>query len=514
MSATPDSPALLGAEFSEEAARRLCLVRAVETSAVDAALWSPEDAAWAGRAASEALDDSASAAAWLADRARLACERLLPRRTSLARAFARRTWSLRWAALAALLGLFCGIAADSLGVTQHINLLAAPLWAVIAWNLAVYGWIAWQALGRSGEGFSAGVLRRGVQRWFGGRAASASAGALTQAATPEQRFSALWAEASAPLAVARAACLLHVAALALALGLVAGLYGRALVLDYRVSWQSTLLEPDQVHAVLATLLAPAAALTGIAVPGVSALAEMRLGAAGTGMPTATAAPWLHLLAATLAWAVIVPRGLLALRAAWISWRRARRLPLATADAYALKLLRSRARAGRVRVQVLPHGFVPTAASTLGLRALLVAAFGEGCEPVMADSTAYGDEERAPSALTGLAWRIAWFDLAATPEAQAQGRFVEQLRRAGLSPLVSPVPLVMLVDEAGYRRRMGANSPRLGERRVAWRVLADAVQVGLACVDLQAPDQQAAAVAAIEASLQVQVQVQVPTSASR
>ena len=577
------------AELDEGRARVLCLLRACEEGPVDAALWSPEDAVWASRLADETVDQRvdragdaaaspaaqagqagqaarshpihqpgppaaalAAPALWLAERARHAREHLLPRHAALARAYARRAWSLRWVLGAALVGGVFGLLADMVGGTQHIDLLAAPVWAVVAWNLLVYGWIALRAGRASDTGLPTrpGLLRRAAQRWFAGWVVDAAAGHApasstppTQAAAPlrgrranvpgapevpqapDRRFVKLWAETSAPLAAGRAALLLHVAAAALALGLVAGLYARALVLDYRASWQSTLLNAEQVHGLLSVLLAPASGFSGIAVPDAAAVAALRAAAVGSAMvggaaaspaasPLPSAVPWLHLLAATLVWAVVVPRLLLALLAAWATARRARHLPVIVDDAHSLRLLQMRRRgaagAAAGGVQVLPHGFVPAPAATLALRALLAACFGESATLQVAPSTAYGDEERTPGpaaqAPAGGAWRIAWFELATTPEPQVQGRFIEQLRAQGARRLV------VLVDEGAFRQRLGATSPRLRERRALWHSWGDAAGVGVACVDLQAAATDAHTLAAARAELEAALEVDLLTPA--
>jgi hypothetical protein len=489
------------AELDETSARRLCLLRACEEGPPEPALWSPEDAGWASRLADETAG-TAPDAAWLAERARHAQQRLLPRRAALARLFTRRTWRLHWAVLAALAGLAFGILADLAGPAQRIHLLAVPVWTVVGWNALVYAWIGVQWIRTAHrDAPQRGPLRRAVQRWLAGP----SAGEVRAAATPEQRFVACWARTTAPLAASRAAMLLHLAAATFAFGLVAGLYARALVLDYRVAWQSTLLEPVQVHALLSVLLAPASALTGIAVPDLAAVEALRTvagdapAAAAPPAQLVSAAPWLHLFAATLALAVIGPRWLLALGAAWTTGRRARRLTVVVDDAYALRVLQTRRRlagAGPAGgVQVLPHGFTPAPSATLALRQLLAACFGEAAVLHIAAPVPYGDEDRAAlEAPAGTAWRFAWFELAATPEAQAQGRFAEQLRTgAG--------PLLMLVDESGYRQRMGAGSPRLAARRQAWQALAEEVGVGLVFVDLQACSTDAAALQAARGAIE-------------
>lgn len=500
------------AAFDEDDARVFTLVRAVESGPEDAALWSAEDAAWATRLADESAPANANAAQWLVARARHAQQRILPRRPALARAFARRRWGARWVAASAGLAFVAGALADLVGAGQVINLLAAPVWAIVGWNLLVYAWIAlavWRGRASS-RAAGAGPLRRTVLRWLGAAAAFDE----DHARSPEQRFALGWARAAAPLATSRAALLLHVAAAALALGLLAGLYARALVLDYRVGWQSTLLDAPQVHALLSVLLWPASAWSGIAVPDAQAVAALRTDAGGwpQAASVASTVPWLHLFAATLTLAVLVPRALLALLAAWQAQRRSRRLVLPVADAHAMKLLLGRRSGapGPRAVLALPHGFTPTPAATLALRAVLVAQFGEAVELHVGAATSYGDEDHAPATpQAAVAWRIAWFDLAATPEAQAQGRFVAALLAA------SPTMLFVLVDETGYRQRLGAGSPRLAERRQAWQAFADEAGVGVACLDLAAaaadPAVAAQAAAALRAASRARSSVPVPAA---
>ncbi|MCW5636939.1 MAG: hypothetical protein KIT17_26650, partial [Rubrivivax sp.] len=200
---------------------------------------------------------------------------------------------------------------------------------------------------------------------------------------------------------------------------------------------------------------------------------------------------LHRFAATLGLGVVLPRLLLALRAAWSVRARAQRLAWSPADAYVASVLAQRrhgagggaaAGGGRV-VQVLPHGFTPAPAATLALRSLLAAALGPRADLHVAPATPYGEEDRpVPPPPAGAGWRVAWFDAAATPEPQAQGRFVETLRAA------STLPLALLVDEGGFRQRMagfGDGAPRLAQRRAAWRQFAETCGGTLALVDLGA-----------------------------
>ncbi len=453
------------AYLPEAAARRVLLLREVESAGGSEALWSPDDAGWATRLARETAPAAAGAAEWLALRAGHAWQRLAPRDPTLAALAGHGLWRPQALLGALSVGLVIGLVADSVGGVGVVDLLAPPLLAVLAWNLVVYAWLAVAALRRPGRGR---WLRRLVRRWMAPAAAALPAA---------RRFAADWALRTQPLWQARAALLLHLAAAALAAGLIGGMYLRGLVFDFRAGWQSTFLDEHAVHALLSALLAPASVLTGIAVPDAAAIGMLRTGGAAGAPVPASAAPWIHLFAATLALVVLLPRLALAALAALAGWHHARRVPLALAEPYFQRLLQPWRRT-RARIVVLPHGGVPSPQATLALQRLVVQAFGDDSELAIERATAYGDEEGAPAAAAGTTWRLALFDLASTPEPEAQGRFVAALRAPGAPPL-------LLVDEAAARQRWAALPERLAERRAAWQRFADEAGTALAIVDLAA-----------------------------
>ena len=79
-----------------------------------------------------------------------------------------------------------------------------------------------------------------------------------------------WARRSAPLHGIRAARILHLAAAALALGVIAGLYVRGLAFEYRATGRARSSTRPACARSLAVALAPGALLTGIPVPDVAA----------------------------------------------------------------------------------------------------------------------------------------------------------------------------------------------------------------------------------------------------
>jgi Protein of unknown function (DUF2868) len=477
---TPPPPSTPRSALGESAAREVVLVQAFDDH--EGPLWTPEDRAWATRLASETVGVDASVQRFLTERAHHALQRLAPRDAGVRHWLARRVWRTWWALLALAAGLLFGLLVDSLGGRQVVDLLAPPVWAVIGWNLLVYAGLFVQALRRSPA--APPVLRRWLLR-----AARSSIGG----SAPLKSATAAWVRHSTPLALARIAVLLHLAAAALALGLIAGLYLRGLVFDIRAGWQSTFLDAGTVHTLLSTLLAPAVALTGIGVPDGVALEAMRI--TPTAAATASAAPWIHLYATMLMLLVVLPRSVLALASLWRAGALARRFALPLDEPYFQQLLRRR-RGGTALVRVLPHGAAPGAQAALGLRALLATALGDDVRLEMAAVTPFGDDPAAPALPTGArpSLCVALVDLGATPEAEEHGRFLQSVRAA------TPDALLLLVaDEAAFRRRFATLPERLTQRRSAWQQLADANRVALLCADLDHPDLTAAA-PALQAAL--------------
>ena len=477
-------------------------LEAFETAEPRAPNWTDADRAWADRVALDAAPAGVPLDAFVGMRARHALQRLGPRESALARLQGPSLREARWTVGAMLLAFVVGLLADGLGGSRHINLLAPPMWGVLAWNVFVYlGLLLWPLvrLGRGNRGHRGPVVR-GVAERIGRRirlprlTAGSSAAAL-------HRFAALWLERSRGLATRRAETLLHVAAAALALGLIAGLYLRGLVFDYRAGWQSTFLTPEAAHAIVSTVLAPASRLSGIALPDVAAFAAMRAvdGQAAGGAP---AAAWIHLLALTLVLVVVLPRALLALLAQARARWRASRFPLPLEQPYYQRLARLQ-RGGAAQVVVFPYGSAVSPQATLGLRALLADAFGPRVALDVAPGIAFGAEDEAPLAVpAGTSHAIALFDLSATPESENQGRFLRRLAAA----LPAGAALAVLLDETQFARRFAGLGDRLAQRREAWRLWGEAHGCVPLALPLEAP-------AAADAPARLQAAFAAPASAT-
>jgi hypothetical protein len=465
--------------MNEASAREVVMLRAIETRDADRAFWRDEDRDWATRAAAEVVGEGARADEFLARRAALALERLAPRHAAIGRALRAVTWRGWIGGALVLAALVLGVLSNQLGPAQRVNVLAFPILALLAWNLAVYALLAVRTPLAWLSRRAAGPVRSLVARLAHGAAAPGRGG--DGLAPAIGTFATDWARLAAPLNGARAARVLHWAAAAFALGAIAGMYLRGLAFEYRAGWESTFLSAEQVRAVLAFALAPGSWLTGIAVPGAEHLERIRFGA-GDGE---NAAPWIHLYAATAAAVVLVPRALLALAAGFMERRGSGRFALPLEEPYFARLLRAYSR-GATRVQVVPYSYQVPAPSVQGLSAAFARAFGAHADVRFAEPVGYGDEDRlgelpAADLYAGL------FNLAATPERENQSAFLEALRaRVGRGGA-----LAALVDETGFARRFASQPARIDERREAWRSALEGLGIEPVFIDLADPDLKAA-----------------------
>jgi hypothetical protein len=470
--------------MNEAAAREVVLVRAIEARDADRALLSDADREWATRAAAEVEGDGAPADRFLARRAALALERIRARNPSADRALRAFAWHGWIGPVLAGVAFALGIASNQLGPAQRVNVLAFPLLALLAWNLAMYVVLAARFLLGWLTRRRASPLRGLVARLAQGLPARVRGGSGLAAAIGT--FTGDWAKLAAPLATARAAGVLHWAAAALAIGAVAGMYLRGLAFEYRAGWESTFLDAAQVRALLAFALAPGTWLTGIAVPDAAHLEGIRFSASGAGE---NAAPWIHLYAATAAVVVLAPRALLAVANGLAARRWTARFPLPLDDAYYARLLRSYGR-GAAQVHVVPYSYQAPPAAVQGLAAVVARALGPHAELVFADAVAYGNED-AIGDVGGADVVIALFALAATPERENQAAFAAALAQR----VPAGSALVAMVDEADFARRFAQQPERVAERRAAWRDALEPLRVEAVFANLAEPD-----LAAVEAAL--------------
>ena len=480
--------------MNEAAAREVLLVRAVETADGAGTVLTAQDRSHAGRAAAElarwqAADQGRQATGeeFLARRAALLAAKLAERSPKAFRTLRALRWR-PWIGVALPVAAFViGAAAEHIADRRHVNILAFPLVGLIAWNFAVYLWLAVRGSLALVQGWrpQPGWLQRtiaGARSGLDARAAGALAGAFA-------RFGLDWLQRGAPLVAARAGRVLHLSAAMLALGAIAGLFVRGLAFEYRAGWESTFLDAATAHAIVSFVLGPAATLTGIALPGVAGFEALRWGGGTTGE---NAGRWIYLYTVTVALAVIVPRLALAALARFQEQRLAARFPLPLDEPYFRRVL-SGWRESPAHVRVVPYAYTPGESSLEGLQRLAAHLLGDDAHVHVSRPVAFGEEDLpAPASATGPDTAdlvVALFNLASTPETENHGVFLDHLKGA------SHGALAVVVDESPYRGKLGAQAgadERLAQRREAWTGLAATRDLRAVFVDLAAPDLAAAA----------------------
>lgn len=487
---------MAGLRLNEEAARDVLLVRAIETEDVKAGVLTRDDRQYATAAALNSTRlgkaaDQRQAAAFLTRRADFALDRLVARYPMLQRARGLARWP-RWLNWALPLGaLVIGLASNAIE-GDRLNILAFPLLGMLAWNLAVYAWL----------------LLGSVRRWIGSGRARATPSVISWILRPASaqlaghptleravmRFGRDWAAVAASLTRARASRTLHLSAATFALGIIAGMFARArYTAEYTAGWAGTWAGAEaEIAALLGIVLGPASAVTGIALPTVERLRELR----GAGE---NAGDWLILWMVTAAMFVIVPRLLLALGSLLRSEQLRRRLQIPH-DFYVRRVLRDAL--GRARtVRVVPYSFDLTHPSKDKLKRLLVDALGEKTAVEVDPSVRYGDEDEWVAQEAGQLAKadqlFVLFNLASTPEAENHGTFVDQLQQR----LDQQAELTVLLDDSGFMHKLRgqASAPRrLEERLQAWKAVLAPSQVDPVRVSLDSASD--AAAQAIEEAL--------------
>ncbi len=441
--------------MKEDGARRLALVRAIETADPAETLLTRADrlyATGAGLAEVEAGVDRREGKRrddrFLERRSALAFDRLAARYPAVVQADRRARWPgwLNW--LLPLAALALGFASNAVD-GRRLSIIAFPMLGMVLWNLAIYVLLILKGLRRLGPARKdppPHPLTSLVERIAGpGRAAASAHQPLGGALT---RFLRDWMSWSAPLTNSRAARVLHLSAAAIAIGLLMGMYLRALGTEYRAGWESTLLGPEAVHALVHFMLWPASLVTGVQLPDVAEMQALRWGPGGTGV---NAGPWLHLYAASALLFIIVPRLVLA---GWNALRVARlssHFPIpGKEDFYVRRLIRS-VRGGSSLVRVVPYSFHPPERAQRQLERVLADVLGEKTRTALEPPIAYGNEDEWLESLdlvtSDADHLIVLFNLSATPEAENHGALVSGIRRR-IAEAKSGAGLAILLDESG------------------------------------------------------------------
>jgi hypothetical protein len=223
-----------------------------------------------------------------------------------------------------VLALAVGVLLAAIDGRGYIDILGFALLGLLAWNVLVYALLIANCV-RPRLLSGAGVARL-YARWLSGRAQSVlrrsrAFNAPLAAALP--RFATDWGALSRALVMQRAKRVFHACAALVALGFMAGLFVRALVLRDNAGWSGSFFGAAIVRVFLQLLYGPAAAISGIALPpSARDLAALHVTGASVGV---AALPWVYLISLTVALYVIAPRALAAAALSLQLWRIGRRM---------------------------------------------------------------------------------------------------------------------------------------------------------------------------------------------
>ncbi|WUR14906.1 DUF2868 domain-containing protein [[Empedobacter] haloabium] len=465
--------------MNEQLARDVVLVKAIETTDQKREILSDDDRRYANRTARELAQwqasETKSAATpdhFLQQRSEQIIKKLAQRHPAFATFAKRRTGLHALAWLLPVLAFVLGAGLDRITDPHRVDLLSAPLLAIIGWNLLVYAiMLIWLCIPKAG-------VTRARAGWI--RRLSVGPSSLPRKmphalSAALFAFMAEWGQLSARLNGARLARTVHLSAALFALGALASLYARGIMAQYGAGWESTFLDATQVHQLLSLLFWPA--LTLFPLQGFTLAEVQALHFASGAGATAAGARWVHLYAATLLLLVVLPRlvlaGVAALRAGWL----ARRFPLDVTQPYFRQL--SDVAGGEAGVlRVLPYSFTLDEARARGLETVAVSLLGERAKVRLLPGVAYGADapalaDDAPVTLTAVL-----FNLAATPEKENHGAF--------LAAVVRTIrPATVLLDDSAFRART-PDAQRVRERVELWREFCIFHGAEPAVVDLLAP----------------------------
>lgn len=469
--------------MNEGTARKVVLMRAIETADAKREILSDDDRLYASRSARELANWQASEVKtaptldhFLHQRADLILKRLGERTPALSSFVGRRPLMPLAAILLPIVGFIAGAALDRIANPHRVDLLSAPLLLIVAWNLLVYlALIVWALVPSRTTGWTGpGLLRRlaAGKPALPRKLPAPLAAGLTQ-------YLGDWGTLSATLVRLRLSRTVHLAAAAFALGAIASLYARGITNEYAAGWESTFLDARQVHAILSTLFAPALAvfpLQGFSLADVQALRFVQ-------EPSPAGGPrWVHLYAATLFLLVVLPRVVLALIAAFRARRIAHDFPLDLGQPYFRALADRVGASGPAVLRVIPYSFTVDEARHKGLAGIAAMVLGEQAQLMLRPAVPYGEEPKeslrdARLDDADVAVSAVLFNLAATPETENHGAFLDYLVRN------TPRGIAVLVDESALAER-GA---RLDERVALWRQFCGYHRTSATLVNLLHPE---------------------------
>ena len=466
--------------LTEHQAQQITLVRVLEQTQNNGAIWSAGDAHEATRAARDLVGAKASFAEFVARRAQWVLEEVSRRSPDRAIQLRQPRWPFVAAQVLAVFALASGFMTDLLATNLmhpgQINVIELPMVLLIVWNLAFFGWffVKWVArLFKRGKQPIGPVIEL-IGKWR----ASESLGFGGKRQRPwADSFKHDWSQLSGPLDTARLKMAASLGSMMFTLGAVAHLIYRAAFDHYTAGWKTTLtssIDASAVHTIVSWVLAPGSYFLNRPIPDVRHIESLRMPPSlGEG-----AENWIWLyFASVLAW-VVIPRLYLVALNGFVRWRMRRNFPLPMNGAY-FTTLRAAWRGQRIGVSVVPFRYELSPALRGNLSTMLARIYGLAVDitidqPVLMGTD--GQDWKNPVKREGHVAVIVIFNLAATAEADAHGAVLQALRKA----IEDGTPVVPIVDTGAYRQD---DAERFRQRCNQWSQILDKMKFKPLFLDL-------------------------------
>lgn len=457
--------------LTELQAQQITLVRVLEQTQSNDAVWSAVDAKEATRATIDLVGPKASFAEFMARRAQWTLETISRRAPDRAIQLQQPRWPLVAGQVLAVVALASGFMTDLLATSLmhpgQINIVELPLVLLIAWNLAFFIWsfVKWFL----------GLLQRGKQplgpllEMFGKLRASESLGFGRKRQRPwADGFKHDWSQLSGRVNEVRFKLAANLASMLFTLGVLAHLFYRAAFDHYTAGWKTTLvrlIDADTVHAIVSRVLAPGSFLLARPIPDAQHIESLR-------MPPSlgeVAENWIWLYFASVMVWVVIPRLYLVTLNTFARWRMCRDFPLPMNATY-FTTLRAAWRGQRIGVSVVPFRYELSPVLRSNLGGMLKRIYGLAVDITIDQPVLMGNDAedwKNPVKRDGHVAVIVIFNLAATAETDTHGALLQALRKT----IEKDTPIVAIVDTGAYRQD---DPERYRQRYNQWRHTLDKV----------------------------------------
>jgi hypothetical protein len=472
--------------LTELQAQRVVLVKSLEQAQDTGGRWSASDAKEATRATNELVGKKVPFDQFLARRAEWVIEELNKRKPNEKIDVRLPRWPMSAGWLLIVMAMTVGLLTDHLATDQRVNIIAYPLLLLVLWNLLVCLWSVSQWFSQlfTPKHTQGSLLLNMVGKWRLHGAISIAAG---KGVPWVDNFKTEWSSASARLNQARLNLAFHSAAVCFTLGVVLGLFLRALVKGYMACWDTSFVEVSAgtVHAIASLVLTPGAVLLNRSLPDVQHIAGLHCRSTNGEL----AGPWIILyIGSILAW-IIIPRMLLGASAGITNWRLRRTFPLPINNAY-FNTLRAVRSGNAVGVLAIPFRYELTAQIRSNLAKLLERVHGLAVTISVQKPVLMGEDSGDWKTALGNERHIAFFvifNLTATAEPDAHS----QLLRRILEDVDGRAPVIPIVDTSTYD---DSSTERFNQRCNQWRSALDEVQCKPLFINLMNPEDEKALLA--------------------